>query len=209
MKKSSRIFVTSLAAGIAALVFVGVYYLTPVGAIDRNMSQSFVHWDAARAARLSDEIVVGEVVSVERIVLDEFFRYTDEDTGEQVADPRTNLYYKVTIEVEEYLKDDGGDGSVGLVFRDPIVQGIFFVDGVKYNIVNGDASEYTVGEKAVFFLRYVPDMSWLHAAGTTAKFTIDDAGGTAQSKQREILGESPIALDEFKNQIRSLVAEQQ
>lgn len=200
----NRLLIIIVAASIASIV-AGVYFLTPVGAIQVRSGSSSVVWSIERATTISDKIVVAKLVSVANIVVNEPFTYIDRDTGEQKSDPRTTPYHEVTLQVERYLKDTVGDGSTQLVYRDPMVKGIFFINGVKYNFETEDAAQYKIGERAIFFLKLAPDKSQIIATGETAKLTIDETSGTAQSEFLAREGKPPMKMEELESKITGVL----
>jgi hypothetical protein len=80
------------------------------------------------------------------------------------------------------------------------------INGTKYDIISEYAAEYSVGERALFFIYRSDDNSALESSGVTSKFTINESDGTVQSLQLERTKEDPMKLSDFRNDIEAEIA---
>src|SRR5690606_39674511 len=79
---------------------------------------------------------------------------TNTYTGEPLYNEIKTPYQFVTIEVEEYIKDEEGVYSPQLIFRD-FGSGFTTIEGKKVIIEVEDQTEYKIGERSLFFIERV------------------------------------------------------
>ncbi len=186
-----------IAVAVASSLY-GVSQMMPVKIISSEYQFSPLTFEDR--VKQYDMIVVATVSGIDSKLFDEYIYDTDENGNEYVFDHNVIPRQAITLNVEEYLKDNTGAFDKTIIIYDDANDMIGKDGNQKARYVSEYAGKYHVGEKSLFFIN---KMEWgLYSLGHTGKYDISkDKNGKefVTSEFEKSMHKEPLDFQTAKN----------
>jgi len=143
-------------------------------------------------------VVVGEIVDVQVKMLQDNVIGTDENGDKYIYEKNTRPNAKVTIQIDEVLKDDSKLATEKTIsFYDEHVDGEIGVsDGHKVQFRSMYSTDYHIGDKGIFM---IDNDRKITSMGYTSYYQIIDGKTTTTSELDKLVGNESLDIETAKN----------
>lgn len=173
MNQRSKLVITGLAVSSALLIVL--FYAIDTCLIGSSYATGgdFHVLNIDHAIQQTYMIVIGTVINVEKISVDESYALAFNETGYKEKVVQVTPYWYVTLTVDKYLLDRSLTFPEEVKFRDPS-SGCAILHGERVNLHYPDEVTYSKGERALYFI--YDNNGYLQLEGETSKFLIEEGG---------------------------------
>lgn len=191
--------ISILAMVVAVTISGAIYGISETNApIMRVSHAQFADFTFEESVEKHALVVVGTISNVQTEILPDNIMGTDENGEKYVYEKHEKPHTKVTLEINEVLKDDQSiDYDTTISFYDRHVNGeIGLSDGQKVRYVSEYATDYNVGDKGIFLIENDRE---IYSMGFTSFYPIVSDKTTTNSALRELGDKEPIDIETAKN----------